>query len=120
MPFWYSNTVMFANPTVSFSKRSGGVEALAPPRAKPRSRAASIILRFTIPAQRYPTGSAGRTISPRRLGEIAEATEFFVAFFQQLIDRDFEQALKICPKRFAQNFCGLFVITMRARIRLRH
>ena len=36
---WYSNTVMFANPTVSFSKWSGGVNALAHGRPKPRSRA---------------------------------------------------------------------------------
>ena len=49
-----------------------------------------MILRSATSAQ-----SAGSTVALRRFGKIAEPTEFFVALFQQLIDRDFKEALQI-------------------------
>src|SRR4030095_11755824 len=67
MPFSYSNTVIFANPTVSFLKLSGGVEPSAQRQATPRNKAEMIvemILRIMIlpgrplkaPPQPSPTG----------------------------------------------------------------
>ena len=45
-------------------------------------------------AQRFAGGSTGSAVALGRFGKIAEATEFFVALFQQLIDRDFQEALR--------------------------
>ena len=67
-----------------------------------------------------PAGSTGSAVALRRFGKIAEATEFFVALFQQLIDRDFQEALQVSAKCVAQNLSGLLVIAMRAAFRLRH
>src|SRR5438477_12021673 len=98
MPFSYSNTVMFANPTVSSLKCSDGVSALASQQAKFRSRAETIvevISRVMILLSASPARSTGSTVALRRFGKIAEATEFFVALFQQLIDRGFQEALQV-------------------------
>ena len=46
-------------------------------------------------AERFAGGSTGSAVALRRFGKIAEATEFFVALFQQLIDRDFQEALQV-------------------------
>src|SRR5512133_3133177 len=121
MPFSYSNTVMFANPTVSSLKYSGGVSALASRQARLRSRAETIvevISQVMILLSASPAGSTGSAVALRRFGKIAEATEFFVALFQQLIDRDFEEALQVRVKCLAQNFSGFLVIAVRAAIRL--
>src|SRR6516165_9643649 len=98
MPFSYSNTVMFANPAVSSLKCSGGVSALASQQAKLRTKAKTIVAaisRVMILLSASPARLAGSTVTLRRFGKIAEATEFFVAFFQQLIDRDFEETLEV-------------------------
>src|SRR5438477_4122591 len=98
MPFSYSNTVMFANPTVSSLKCSGGVSALASQQAKLRSRAETIvevISRVMIPLSASPARSTGSTVALRRFSKIAYATEVFVALFKQLIDQDFAEALQV-------------------------
>src|SRR6266480_2926073 len=123
MPFWYSNTVMFANPTVSRSKRNGGVPASAARQEAPAIRATIIadpILFLINFCGERAAQSAGGAIALWRFGKIAEATEFLVAFFQQLIDRRLEQALKVRSQRFAQNFCGFLMVAVSAAIWLHH
>src|SRR5205085_8324716 len=84
MPFSYSKTVMFANPTVSSLKCNGGVKALALLQAMIRTRAKTIlevISRLMTLLSATSARSAGSTVTLRRFGKIAEATEFFVALF---------------------------------------
>jgi len=75
-----------------------------------------LILRFMILPNSGRARSAGSAIARWRFRKVAEAPEFLVAFFQQLIDRRFEQALKVRLQRFAQDLRGFLVVAMRAAI----